>query len=136
MCICVPEITYRRVQKLRIMCSFTNHMSCNSLAQYGVEPFLRSCQLFSYSRNSQQFMEPKGSLPCSQEPSNGSYPKPHQSNPYHPILSLKIHFNIAHPPTSRSSQWSLDFWLSHQYPICMPPPPIVLHTLPISSSLT
>jgi hypothetical protein len=38
-------------------------------------------------------MEPKGSLPCSQEPSIGPYHEPGQSSPYHPILS-KIHFNI------------------------------------------
>jgi hypothetical protein len=30
------------------------------------KPFLRSCQLCSYSRTSQHFMEPKGSLLCSQ----------------------------------------------------------------------
>jgi hypothetical protein len=59
-------------------------------------------------------MEPEGSLPCSQEPSTGPYPEPDQSNAYH--LS-KIHFNIAHPPTSLSSPWSISFWLSHQYPI-------------------
>jgi hypothetical protein len=29
----------------------------------------------------------------------------------------KIHFTIVHPPTS--SQWSISFWLSHQYPICI-----------------
>jgi hypothetical protein len=33
-------------------------------------------------------MEPEGSLPCSQEPSIGSYPEPDQSNPHRPILSL------------------------------------------------
>ena len=32
----------------------------------------------------------------------------------------KIHFNIVHPPTTWSSQWSLSFWLSHQYPISFP----------------
>jgi hypothetical protein len=29
----------------------------------------------------------------------------------------KIHLNIVHPPTSWSSQWSLSFRHSHQYPI-------------------
>jgi hypothetical protein len=29
-------------------------------------------------------MQLEGSLPCSQEPSSGPYPKPHQSKPYHP----------------------------------------------------
>jgi hypothetical protein len=32
-------------------------------------------------------MEFEGSLPFSQEPSNGPYPEPGQSNPFHPILS-------------------------------------------------
>jgi hypothetical protein len=34
-------------------------------------------------------MEPEGSLPCSQEPSSGPYPKPDQSSSYHLILSLR-----------------------------------------------
>jgi hypothetical protein len=36
----------------------------------------------------------------------------------------KINFNIVHPPTSWSSQWSLSFWISHQYPTCIPLLPI------------
>jgi hypothetical protein len=50
-------------------------------------------------------MELEGSLPCSQEPSTGPYPKPDQSNLYHPILSYhsKIRFNIVYPSTSSST---------------------------------
>jgi hypothetical protein len=55
---------------------------------HGAESFLRSCQLLSYSRTSQHFMEPEGSLPCSQEPSPGPYPEPDQSNQYHLTLYL------------------------------------------------
>jgi hypothetical protein len=46
-----------------------------------------------------------------------------QVNPIHTIQSYlsKIQFNIVHPPTSWSSQWSPSFWLSHQYPLCIPP---------------
>jgi hypothetical protein len=45
-----------------------------------------------------------------------------QINPIHTIPSClsKIHFNIVYPPTSWSSQWSLSFWLSHLYSICIP----------------
>jgi hypothetical protein len=46
------------------------------LLTYGAEPFLRSRQLCSHSRTFQHFMEPEGSSPCSQEPSNGPYPEP------------------------------------------------------------
>jgi hypothetical protein len=45
-------------------------------------------------------------------------------NPIHTIPSYlsRNHFNIVHPPPSCTSQWSLSFWLFHQYPICTPPP--------------
>jgi hypothetical protein len=71
---------------------------------------LRSCKFCSHSWTYQRFMEPEGTLLCSQEPC----PEP---------ASPKIHFNIVHPPMSWSSQWSPSFWISHQYPRCIPPRP-------------
>jgi hypothetical protein len=55
-----------------------------------------------------------------QAPSTGPYSEP--DHPVHTIPSYlsKIHFNIVHSPTSWSCQWSLSFWHSHQYPICIP----------------
>jgi hypothetical protein len=50
-----------------------------------------SCEAASYAATEelhQYFMEPEGSLPCSQEPSTGPYPEPDQSNPYHPLQQL------------------------------------------------
>jgi hypothetical protein len=55
---------------------------------HGADPFLRNFQLCCYSRTSQHFMAPGGSLPHSQDSSTGPHPEPDQSNPYHPILSL------------------------------------------------
>jgi hypothetical protein len=37
-----------------------------------------------------------------------------------PSYISKIHINIVHPPKSWYSEWSLSFWLSHQYPACIP----------------
>jgi hypothetical protein len=52
-----------------------------------------------------------------------------QINPTHisPLYLSKMHFNIIHPPTSSTSQWSLSFWFSHQYHIC-------IHLLPIRAT--
>jgi hypothetical protein len=80
---------------------------------HGAKPFLRSCQLCSYSRTSQHFMEPEGTLPCSQEPSTGPYSDPDQSNPYHRSYLSKIHFDIV-----LVFLVVFSFWHSHQCPIC------------------
>jgi hypothetical protein len=46
-------------------------------------------------------MEHEGSLPCSQEPSTGTYPVPEPSSSHHPLS--KLNFNIIHSPTALSS---------------------------------
>jgi hypothetical protein len=96
-----------------------NHSLTHSLT-HGTEPFLRSCQLCSYSRTSQHFMESEGSYRVNKSPP--LVPILSQIDPIHTIASYlsKIHFNTVHPPTSCSSQWSLTFWLLSQYPICIP----------------
>jgi hypothetical protein len=42
-------------------------------------------------------------------------PIPSHINQIHSIPSYLIHLDTVHPPTSWSSQWSLSFWLPHQY---------------------
>jgi hypothetical protein len=52
-------------------------------------------QLCCYSRIFQYFMETEGSLPCSKEPSTGTYSEPDQSKPHHPTCLSKIHINVV-----------------------------------------
>jgi hypothetical protein len=92
---------------------------------------LRSRQLCSYSRASQHFMEPEGSLPCSQESSTGPYPEPGQSHPCHPIALRPIlicftHLRLGLPSGLFPSGFLYAFLFS----------PFVPHALSISSSLT
>jgi hypothetical protein len=47
-----------------------------------------SPQSLSYSRISENVIEPEVSLLCAQDSSSGPYPKPDKSSPYHPILFL------------------------------------------------
>jgi hypothetical protein len=113
------HVSQQRADILNII--YDGEYSIHSLT-HRVKSSLKSCQLCSYSRNSQHFMEPEGSLLCSQEPSTGPYPEPDQSNPYHPILS-KIHFYISQSPTSSLLVFP-PISLMHSYS-----PPFVLHAL-------
>jgi hypothetical protein len=82
---------YPNVRKLRLP-DCTAPYLWNSLTY--LLTFLRSWALLEEppivqpSRTPQHFMEPEGSIQCSQEPSTGPYPEPYQSTPLHPILSL------------------------------------------------
>jgi hypothetical protein len=54
----------------------------------GAEVLVQGLRSFSYSRNSQYFMEPQDTLMCSQELSTGHYPEPDEWSPYQSILFL------------------------------------------------
>jgi hypothetical protein len=81
-----------------------------------LSPSFRSCQLCSYSTTSQHFMEPEGSLPCSQEPYTCPYPEPDRSSPYHPIPSylLVIYWISSHGQPQRGGPpaWGLGVGLA------------------------
>jgi hypothetical protein len=79
------------------------------------------CIIVQLLKNFPAFYVTENSSPYTQEPSSGPCPEP---DPSSPTYLSNIHFNIVHLPTSWSSYWSLSFWLSHQYPICIPLLPI------------
>jgi hypothetical protein len=57
---------------------------------------------------------PEGSSPHSQQLAIGTYFEPVESNPHIPASLPKIRSDPILPSTSRSSEWSLSFGLSHQ----------------------
>jgi hypothetical protein len=73
-------------------------------------------------------MEPESLLSCSQEPSTGPYSEPDQSSPYHPILSF-------YDPSQYYTPTYVLLFLVVSILLAFPSL-LVLHALPILSSLT
>jgi hypothetical protein len=72
----IRHIVFKPVMMMPVFIRRTYTTNLLSELTHGVEPFLRSRQLHSYSKTSQHFTEPRASLPCSQEPSIGPYLEP------------------------------------------------------------
>jgi len=60
-------------------------------------------------------MEPKGSLPQLQEPTNCHYPVPDETSAHIPTCLFETHFNSILCSTPRFSKWSLSIRFSHQH---------------------
>jgi len=88
----------------------------------------KSTATHSVKQQHASFMEPRGSLPCSQKPTTN--PILSQPNPVHPIdpYLLTVHLNVILPLMLRSSQWSLPFGVPNQNPVNMSSLPHTCHT--------
>jgi hypothetical protein len=98
---CVHIMSFSSNSKLHVLGQVEGvNQPTNQL--HGAESSLGIRKLHSCSKNSQYFMEPGGSLPCSQEPAPGPYREPDKSNSYHPIslrfiLILSSHLYLGLP---------------------------------------
>jgi len=61
-------------------------------------------------------MQPGDLLPCTQQPANGPYPEPDESNPHLPTKFPRIHSNIILQSIPSSLEWSQ---VSNQHFVCV-----------------
>jgi len=90
---------------------------------HGVEPFVKSYEVLSQSRNSPHFMKTKVHYRIHKSPP----PVPIQSHikQVHAPTShfLKIQLNIIFPSMPGTYKWSLSLRFPHQNPVCTSPLP-------------
>jgi hypothetical protein len=112
------DLKGRKFKYANLIRYFVHKFQTHSLA-HRAEPFLRSRQLRSHSRVPSILRNP--TVHYRIHKSHTLVPVLSQINSIHniPVYLSKIHFNIVHPPTSLSPQWSLSFLLSNQHPICI-----------------
>jgi hypothetical protein len=77
-----------KTQDSQMLCIIVKRINL-SIYLDGTEHYSRDPQLLDHSIVSQDFMEPEGSIPNSQELSTCPYPEPDQSSPQHPIPPLQ-----------------------------------------------
>jgi hypothetical protein len=97
--VAVYETTQRHIQEsfnsntaIRSSDFFFSLVRCQRHSQLQLHRavvLLEKGQLWSYTKVSQQLMQPEGSLAYSQEPFSDPQPEPDQSNPYHPMPYLR-----------------------------------------------
>jgi len=101
---------------MSVECQYSGHGS-NILTYYEQHLFLETLIVAQLVKQQLAFfMEPQGSLPCSQNPAID--PTLSQPNPIRPMVPClpKVYLNVILPPTPRSSQWFLHSGLQTKTP--------------------
>jgi hypothetical protein len=113
--ICRPRANFVFFTQFPISSQIYKYGTTNSMEQ----SLWEANNHWSQSRNALPFMEPSGSLPCSQQPATDHNPDPDAFSPHLPILFHKIHSIITLPPTPRFFEWSFPVRLSNEVIVCI-----------------